>query len=92
METHMGLFEVKTHLSSLIDDVEHGKEIVITRRGKPVAKLTPIDAIAHKSRDLKEVFDAMRKIRAGVRKRQKRLGLPPLTRKEIKDMIEKGRR
>ena len=35
----MGAFEAKTHLSSLLDRVEAGEEVVITRHGKPVARL-----------------------------------------------------
>ena len=31
----------KSHLSALIDDVESGTEVVITRRGKAVARLVP---------------------------------------------------
>jgi prevent-host-death family protein len=34
-------FEAKTKLSDLLDLVEAGEEILITRRGKVVAKLTP---------------------------------------------------
>lgn len=30
---------VKTHLSSLLAEVEAGEDLVITRRGKPVARL-----------------------------------------------------
>ena len=37
---HVGIFEAKTNLSSLIEEVEKGGEIVITRHGKPVARLT----------------------------------------------------
>ncbi len=33
--------EARKNLSLLLDKVEHGDEIVITRRGKRVAKLTP---------------------------------------------------
>ena len=36
---HVGIFDAKTHLSSLVDEVEKGGEIVITRHGKPVARL-----------------------------------------------------
>jgi prevent-host-death family protein len=32
---------VKSHLSSLLADVEAGEEIVITRRGRPIARLIP---------------------------------------------------
>ena len=37
----IGAFEAKNRLGALLDRVEHGEEIVITRRGKPVAKLVP---------------------------------------------------
>jgi prevent-host-death family protein len=36
---HVGIFEAKTHLSALLDEVEKGGEVTITRHGKPVAKL-----------------------------------------------------
>jgi prevent-host-death family protein len=39
--TEVGSFEAKNTLSALLDRAEHGEEIVITRRGKPVAKLVP---------------------------------------------------
>lgn len=35
----IGAFEAKTHLSSLLDRVADGEEVVITRHGKPVARL-----------------------------------------------------
>ena len=44
MRSHMrevGAFEAKNRLGALLDQVERGEEIVITRRGKPVAKLVP---------------------------------------------------
>ena len=37
----VGAFEAKTHLSRLLDAVEAGETVVITRRGRPVARLTP---------------------------------------------------
>lgn len=37
----VGAFEAKTHLSQLLDRVERGEEIVITRHGTPVARLVP---------------------------------------------------
>ncbi len=33
--------EVKTHLPRLLDRVEHGETIVITRHGRPIAQLVP---------------------------------------------------
>ena len=41
MET-VNLADAKAHLSELIDRVEAGDSIDITRRGKPVARLTAV--------------------------------------------------
>jgi prevent-host-death family protein len=41
-EAQFNIHEAKTHLSRLIDRVEHGEEIVISRAGTPVAKLVPL--------------------------------------------------
>jgi prevent-host-death family protein len=38
---HVGVFDAKTNLSQLIDRVELGETIVITRHGMPVARLVP---------------------------------------------------
>lgn len=35
----VGAFEAKTHLSALLDRVAAGEEVVITKHGKPVARL-----------------------------------------------------
>jgi prevent-host-death family protein len=35
--------EVKAHLSEVLDRVERGEEVVITRRGTPVARLSRIE-------------------------------------------------
>ena len=37
----VGLAEAKAHLSALLDAVEAGGELVITRRGQAVARLIP---------------------------------------------------
>lgn len=38
----LNLAEAKAHLSELVDRVEAGDSIDITRRGKPVARLTAV--------------------------------------------------
>jgi len=38
-----GVREVKNHLSAYLDRVQDGEEIVITDRGRPVARLTSVD-------------------------------------------------
>lgn len=37
----IGAFEAKNKLAALLDRVQQGEEIVITRHGKPVARLAP---------------------------------------------------
>jgi prevent-host-death family protein len=37
----IGAFEAKNKLGMLLDRVENGEEIIITRHGKPVARLVP---------------------------------------------------
>lgn len=44
MATQVNIFEAKTNLSKLIELVEQGQEIVIARAGKPVARLTQLEA------------------------------------------------
>lgn len=39
----VNVHEAKTHLSRLLVEVEQGEEIVISRGGKPVARLLPFD-------------------------------------------------
>ena len=38
----VGAYEAKTHLSELLEKVEAGEEITITKHGAPVAKLLPV--------------------------------------------------
>jgi prevent-host-death family protein len=42
-QNSVGAFEAKTHFSQLIERAMHGEEIFITRHGKLVAKLVPVD-------------------------------------------------
>jgi prevent-host-death family protein len=37
----IGAFEAKNTLGALLDRVQRGEEIIITRHGKPVARLVP---------------------------------------------------
>jgi prevent-host-death family protein len=50
--------EAKAHLASLLDEVERGETLVITRHGKPIARLVP-EAV----RRQEEVDKAMEDIR-----------------------------
>lgn len=43
----VGAFEAKTHFSALLEKVEKGEQIVITKHGRVVAKLVPATAANH---------------------------------------------
>jgi prevent-host-death family protein len=60
----IGAFEAKNRLSSLLERAERGEEIVITRRGKPVARLVPVRETA----DQTQAREAMQRIRALAKK------------------------
>lgn len=44
------IHDAKTNLSRIIDRVEHGEEIIISRAGNPVAKVIPLNPRAQRVR------------------------------------------
>ncbi len=60
----VGAFAAKTHLSALLDKVSQGREVVITRRGKPVARLVPAGQVER--RETESVIDELRRRRKGL--------------------------
>lgn len=42
MEKQVNVYEAKSQLSKLLEQVENGDEIIIARNGKPVARLVPV--------------------------------------------------
>ena len=62
----IGAFDAKTHLSQLLDEVESGNEITITKRGKPVARLIPFKERKNKP-GRKEIIDSFDLIRESVK-------------------------
>jgi prevent-host-death family protein len=54
----VGAFEAKTHLSALLDRVAAGEEVVITKHGKPVARLVSAAWI-----DRERVHEAFEKLK-----------------------------
>ena len=63
----IGSFDAKTHLARLIEEVQDGVEYVITKRGKPVAKLVRYEESGEAMRlsDVVDAFDALRTSVAG---------------------------
>jgi prevent-host-death family protein len=76
----VGAFEAKNRLGQLLDMVERGEEIAITRRGKEVARLVPPKATFNHE----EARDAVRRIR----EMSRGVTLGGL---RIKDLINEGR-
>ena len=64
----IGAFEAKNKLGQLLDLVEQGEEITITRHGKEVARLVPARPV--RSRD--QAREALQRMRA--RAEQRKLG------------------
>ena len=56
----IGAFEAKNTLGSLLDRVERGEEVVITRRGKRVARLVPDKGQEERRRQAREAGAAIR--------------------------------
>jgi prevent-host-death family protein len=79
----IGAVEAKNKFSQLLDWVERGEEITITRHGKEVARLIP----ATLRLDRKEAHAAVRRIR----ERAEQLKLGPFDRSEWKAFRDEGR-
>jgi prevent-host-death family protein len=45
--SQVGMHEAKTKLSQLVERAEAGEDVVITRNGKPVARLVPVEQPKH---------------------------------------------
>ncbi len=77
----VGVFEAKNRLTALLDEVEGGAEILITRRGKPVARLVAANTGFDR--------DKARRAADGLRAASKGLSLGEAS---IKDLVSEGRR
>lgn len=77
MSVSVDVCEAETSLPSLLERVEHGEEVVITRRGVPVARLVPAgdSAVEHLLADLAAV-------------RSRGVAGP----ESLRDLIDEGRR
>ena len=88
--TRIDASTIKTRLSELLDRVEQGERIVITKHGRPVAELAPFDAA-----DVAPVHQSLAEIRR-VRKSLARRGVTTssiLRRGEsLRDLAREGHR
>ncbi len=77
----IGSFEAKTHLAALLERVQKGEHITITRRGVPIAMLVPPDSGFEKDR--KDIIAELKAFGQGRK-------LPKGT--TVQDLIKEGRR
>lgn len=77
----VGAFEARNKFGTLLDWVESGEEIVITRRGKVIARLVPGAS----------GFDRERAARAAADILARRVGVK-LGGLKVKDLVNEGRR
>lgn len=75
----IGAVEAKNKFGQLLDQVEHGEEIVITRRGKAIARIVPAEPGFDRAKARRAV--------AGILKLSQGATLGGL---KIKDLINEG--
>lgn len=77
----IGAYEAKTHLPRLLDRVARGESLTITRHGRPVARLVPVE---------NEVRDRARQAARRISERRARLERTSVS--ELIDTIHEGHR
>lgn len=78
--TTTSLREAQRHLSRLLERVAQGEQIVITRKGVPVAILSPVGGPSHPA-TVRHAIEQIRSVRQGVR----------LAGLSLREMAEEGR-
>ena len=77
----VGTYTAKTHFSELLERVEAGEEITITRHGTPVARLVPVKRKSSRE-ERRAAIGRIKKLSQG-------LSLGGL---KIRDLVNEGRR
>ena len=75
----VGAYEAKTHLPRLLDQVENGDVVTITKHGRAVARLVPVSS---RPSSPDSVIAELRAARVGVRRGTD----------SVREMVEEGRR
>ncbi len=76
----VGAFEAKTHLAQLLDQVERGETVTITRHGRPVARLVPVGGSSRDER--RRAIAQLKELRSG----------QTLGGVSVRELIDEGRR
>lgn len=73
--------EAKSHFLQLLDDVERGETLIITRHGRPIARIAP--EVDVRQEEIRRAVDGIRELR-------KRTG--KITFEELKSARDEGRK
>ena len=73
--------EAKTHLPELLDDVERGETLIITRHGRPIARIVP--EADHRRKEISRAI-------ANIKQLRKRTGKISL--EELRSARDEGRK
>jgi prevent-host-death family protein len=79
MPTDIGAYEAKTHLPALLERVARGERFTITKHGRPIARLVPVERTSPDRR--REAIERLKVFREG-----QTLDVP------VKQLINQGRR
>jgi prevent-host-death family protein len=79
MPADIGAYEAKTHLPALLERVARGEQITITKHGRPIARLVPVEHVGPDRR--REAIERLKRFREG-----QTLDVP------VKQLISEGRR
>jgi len=87
MAETLGVYDAKARFSELIDRAERGEETVVTRHGRPVARVAPLSGLRRSPEETAAFMARHRELRARILAEH-----GPTTRAEIKAWKEEGRR
>jgi len=76
----IGIYEAKSRLSRLVEKAEAGEEIILTRRGRPVARITGVRGSPRAGRAL---------LLREIRKLARRVKIPRAV--DLREVIAEGR-
>jgi len=79
MPTDIGAYEAKTHLPALLERVARGERFTITKHGRPIARLVPVERVSPDRR--REAVERLKRFAEG-----RTLDVP------VKQLINEGRR
>jgi prevent-host-death family protein len=85
MTSTCSAFNAKTHLGRLLDRVQAGEVVVITRHGHPVAKMVP--ATTSDAQSVAASLEALKQIRTQLKRERTNI-----SRKDIFHWVREGRR